>query len=302
MSFRLKPKEKAICGVRRLVLEQLQESIALLTDAGGDRHASVHEARKRFKKIRAILRLVRPRLGNHYAGENVFYRDTARLLAEARDAQALIESFDSLASFYGETVFGRFAGIRARLIEERDRIVSQSCGLEDNVQQVVQRLHEAMLRVDHWPLKGKGFSLVREGLQRNYAEGRKAFRIACATPTNEHFHEWRKHVKYLWHHARILENVWPAMMRTLQRELKRLSDLLGDDHDLAVMHATVDGARSGEFGDVETVDAFLKLVTESQRSLRRKSRRLGLWIFSEKPKAFTTRIGGWWAVSRLSNE
>ncbi|NIS31707.1 MAG: CHAD domain-containing protein, partial [Actinobacteria bacterium] len=50
----------------------------------------IHDARKKLKRLRALLRLVRDDIGDSaYHNENVVLRDTARTLAGMRDAGVL---------------------------------------------------------------------------------------------------------------------------------------------------------------------------------------------------------------------
>ena len=48
-------------------------------------------------------------------------------------------------------------------------------------------------------------------------------------------HDWRKRVKDLWYHERLLAPTCGPTVRGHAKELDRLSDLLGDDHDLALL-------------------------------------------------------------------
>src|SRR5687767_15835142 len=59
MSFELKSDEALRKSLRRIVRKQLEGALDLLTgDVEGPRDDVVHEARKCFKKVRAVLRLV----------------------------------------------------------------------------------------------------------------------------------------------------------------------------------------------------------------------------------------------------
>src|SRR5947208_439602 len=100
MSFQLKPGESARKAVKRLARKQLDAALAELRPRkGGD--AIVHDARKRFKKVRAVLRLVRAELGERaYQRENKCFRDAGRPLTEVRDAKILIETLDKLTEHF----------------------------------------------------------------------------------------------------------------------------------------------------------------------------------------------------------
>ena len=45
------------------------------------------------------------------------------------------------------------------------------------------------------------------------------------------FHEWRKRVKDLGYQIQILRDLWPPVLEELRKDLKKLGDLLGEEHD-----------------------------------------------------------------------
>jgi hypothetical protein len=49
----------------------------------------------------------------------------------------------------------------------------------------------------------------------------------------------RANQEYHWYHLRLLRVIWPAQMKGLAAEASRHADLLGDDHDLAVLRMTL---------------------------------------------------------------
>jgi CHAD domain-containing protein len=69
----------------------------------------------------------------------------------------------------------------------------------------------------------------------SYRRGRQAFTRARGTREMEDLHAWRKRVKDLWYHERLLASTCGPTVRGHAKDLDRLSDLLGDDHDLAVL-------------------------------------------------------------------
>ena len=97
MGYRLRTGESAQNGIRRVISEEIERSLGEVADADLDRAHTIHQVRKRCKKIRATLRLVRGALGNTYSSENAWYRDAARRMSELRDAQAMMETYDALA-------------------------------------------------------------------------------------------------------------------------------------------------------------------------------------------------------------
>ena len=102
-------------ALRRVAREEAQHAIAHLTSSE-DRHEAIHEARKSVKKVRALLRLLEPQLGNVARNANRRLRDLGRTMSVLRDSAAMVETFDQLAEKYpGEMGLNRFAEIRERL-------------------------------------------------------------------------------------------------------------------------------------------------------------------------------------------
>ncbi|UEX77815.1 CHAD domain-containing protein [Sediminicurvatus halobius] len=295
MAFRFQRSESVPGGVRRLVRERIDDARRRLQATGEARHEGIHEARKRIKEIRALLRLVRFALGDRFAVENRWYRDTARGLSAARDAQAVVESWDKLVAARGQELDAGLAqDTRERLLARRD----DAAGVTDTapVTATLEGLLAARERIARWPLNGGGFAALSPGLERSYRQGRREMRLALAGGGVAAHHEWRKRVKDLWYHTRLLEPVWPALMVPRRQALKALSDTLGDDHDLAVLDALLaaEPVLVGG-GDGEAVHAA---IARQQSRLQAEAARLGTLLYAEKPGAYTRRLGVYWQVWR----
>src|SRR5438034_3026067 len=96
MAYEFNVDEAIPAAVERLALEQIERIHEHLTATDETPEDRIHGARKRIKEMRALLRLVRKPLGEHFGIENIWYRDAGRSLAIARDAAAMIESIEKL--------------------------------------------------------------------------------------------------------------------------------------------------------------------------------------------------------------
>jgi CHAD domain-containing protein len=114
-------------------------------------------------------------------------------------------------------------------------------------------------------------------------------------PTVENLHEWRKRVKDLWYHLRLLKCVSPGIVGGQADEADKLSDLLGDDHDLAVLRETL---RTGAGELAVDVDAVIALIDHRREQLQAQALRIGERLYAESPKAFARRMHRYWKASR----
>ena len=298
MGYRLRSRERVDIGLRRVVREQIRGAVEDLTGGRRDRHEGVHEARKRFKMIRATLRLARSALGEEmFLSENAWYRDTGRTLSSVRDAVAMIESFDLLRKRFPREL-GEETGAPARRgLEARLARISEGPegveGREARAAGVAVGLSEALLRVRLWPVRDQGFKTIGPGLERVYRQGRACMVRATEEPSDVNLHEWRKRVKDHWYHVRLLRNVWPKVMDAYGREMKTLSDALGNDHDLAVL-APVMRSEPESFGGVDPVQAILGLMARRRAEFQGQARTVGRRIYAEKPRVLVSRFEARW--------
>src|SRR6202012_1419562 len=83
-------------SIRKIAFQHFEKIHASLSNSKND-FESIHVARKNFKRLRALLRLVRPAIGeSRYKGENEEFRTASRPLSEIRDAKALVEALSRL--------------------------------------------------------------------------------------------------------------------------------------------------------------------------------------------------------------
>jgi CHAD domain-containing protein len=291
-AYRLKQSEplpEAIARAARGRIDHAIDELRGKTDS--PQVEAVHEARKDMKKLRALLRLTRGELGAQaFARENACFRDAARELAGARDRDVMLETLDGL------TTLPAGEGWELRKLIQADRERNGGGGDREAAARSVAILKEARGRLGDWPLERDSFGALAKGLEKTYRRGRSDFEAAMEQPTVESLHEWRKRVKDLWYHERLLKNAWPAVLEAQADEAHTLSDLLGDEHDMAVLAERLD-----DDPPTKHADASLGLIDERRAELLAQIRALGRRVYAEKPKAFARRIGRYVKAARAGD-
>ena len=197
MSFCLVTNESVEDGIKRIVSEEIAQAIKEIDNPRLKRSEAIHEVRKHCKKIRSVLRLVRPQFEETYQFENAWFRDTAKGIAELRDTEAIIETYDSLLDKFSDQVDRRaFAPIRRALTLRQKKIIEETGDLNQKLKELRARMDKAAGRVADWKLKVDGFDGIEGGLVATYRLARKTMTAAYGDPTAENFHEWRKQAKY----------------------------------------------------------------------------------------------------------
>jgi CHAD domain-containing protein len=260
---------------------------------------SIHEARKDLKKVRAVVSLVRVELGDDlYREENGRYRDAGRRLGRSRDAEVKVETLNPLRERYGQDLpLDLLAAWLLALEGERDEIAGRLSGEQGESALAEARTAIAGGReeIPRWPLDDDSWQLVEAGLLRSYRRGRRAMKSACADPTGENVHEWRKRTKDLWYQLRILRDAWRPVLAETADQAHQLADLLGAHHDLTVLDEDLSGRELA--GDREAVT---DVIERRQEALIEEAVDVGRRLFAEKPKAFGRRLESYWLAWRSS--
>jgi CHAD domain-containing protein len=291
-TYRLRRKEPAAAGIRRVAEGRTDDALEHLREgAESDPAAAVHEARKDLKKLRSVLRLVRHDLGDAlYRSENVRFRDAGRLLSGPRDAQVKLETLAALRERFGDRLTENVMALFVHALEgERDRLADLDGLALDQAAEAIEDGHNA---IAEWPLHADEWSLIGAGLKRSYRRGRNRYADVRDDANDEAVHEWRKRVKDLWYQLRLVRNAKKSVLSEAADEAHRLSDLLGDHHDLTVLREdAVERRELFADGDLQNL---LGSISERQDELASDAVGLGERVYAEKPKAFEGRIRSYW--------
>ena len=288
MAYRVKKSDKSLSGaLRRISREQIDRALAAI-DRPGDNAGGIHEARARCKKLRGLIRLVRPGFPA-FDTENAAFRDAGKALEALRAGGAGHETLDRLAASAPEGLDPQaLAAIRTGF--EAEAVPHLATDRAADIATFRDTLTRARARVDDWRLRGKGFGPARKGLKKNYKKGQREFESAKTQGTPEAFHEWRKAVKYHWYHARLLRPIKPDRIDPQRALAKELAEILGNHHDLHDMGAHL---AQGNFPS-DAVAAMQPPIAAEMARLEAEALALGARLFEDNPETLARRWQRWW--------
>ena len=270
----LSPSKSAAKRIRK----QLKQRIESALDTSSRKRVNatdVHEVRKSLKKARASLRLLRPALRDaDYRLENSSLREAARPLSPIRDAKVLPETLRQLARHFRKPV-------RALHVQLKPHVAVPDLAHSRRL------LREARARLKCLDIRDDNWNLVGPALKKIYKRGRRALAGVRAENTAEAFHEWRKQAKYFRYTLETLEPLRPPVIHTLTDTAHKLTDYLGNDHDLTVLWQ-----QTGRDATLFT------LIERRQIELRNEALALGTKLYEAKPKEFTRRFEKYWRAWR----
>lgn len=277
-------------GILR-VAENLIDSI---TDSGEkpkqEEGEYVHSVRTTIKRLRALLRLIRPVVGETFFNrENERLRNAGRRLAVARDTEVARETLKTLSVSDGpekQAVAAALAGLESKSGTRTD--------ISDSLNEIRKDLEQTKRNLQHLPLVSGEWEVVEPGLQDVYRQSRKRMDRALHNGGDEAFHKWRIRVKNLLYELELLEPVWPKQMDKMTAQLSKLQDKIGCDHDIAVLKSLLRKTPE-RFGGTEAVERLIRCLDSKSRKLRHAAEPLGQKIFAKKPRRFVRKLGRRWS-------
>ncbi len=293
-AYCFKPGERVPAEILRIVREEIESAAQHLTGPqSAGRDEAIHEARKSVKKIRGVLRLMQPEMGELYPLENTLFRDIGRQLSQFRDGGATIEIFDELRKKYRGDLDGRvLAKVRRRLVSRKAQ-AEKEAHIGEVLGTVAAALDRSAARLASWPLAKDGFAAIAPGLEATLRRGQKAMARAHKHARPENFHDWRKRVKEHWYHVRLVQGLWNHDLEAYEKKLKDLEEALGEDHNLVVLQEKL-SAEPTYYGTKAEIRAVIKAIDDFHETLRGAAFEIGEKIYNEKPSRFTRSLRRLW--------
>jgi CHAD domain-containing protein len=315
MAYRLKLKEPLVKGVRRIVAEQLANAAARL-QGDGDPESGIHEARKSLKRTRALLRLVRPGLGEaQYRKSNDRLRDIARTLSAARDRDVVRAHLARLT-----TANPAVAGAKPSVATAKPAVAKAAARLSAALAQdpdgrapnngsrspaSARNMAEALAEIDavrgdlaELGLHPASFETIVAGLTKSHRSGCKALALAIANPTEEEaLHDLRKAAQAYWRQMILVQQAWPEGCLARAAAAKAVADLLGQDHDVALLESVLAGPEAEGLSRAER-SALTRHCTARHAELRGAALPKAQLLFAERSERLGERIRYLWGVSR----
>ena len=281
-------------GILR-VAENLIDSI---TDSGEHPKQNegeyVHNVRTTIKRLRALLRLIRPVVGETFFNrENARLRKAGRRLAVARDAEVSRETLKTLP-VSGDPEKKQAVAAALAGLESKD---GARTDIGDALNEIRKDLEQTKRNLQQLQLVNGEWEVVETGLQDVYRQSRKRMDRALQDGGDEAFHKWRIRVKNLFYELELLEPVWPKQMDKMTSRLSKLQDKIGCDHDIAVLKGLLRKTPQ-RFGGTEAVERLIRCLDGKSRKLRQAAEPLSEKIFAEKPRRFVRKLGRRWSSRR----
>ncbi len=259
MSYNLKISKNIQKEVQKSVDFQLEKILLTLSDDVISQEKKIHKIRKVFKKIRALLKLIKYDLKDKevYTTQNQFYKNASKVFSKARDNVVLVKTFKKIVKEFDldqdkYNVLVQY--LEPINTEEKFKM------LKKQIKQMKKKLYLYQLKKKEKPLK--------KSLKKIYKKLKKNKKKAYKTNSDADFHEWRKAVKNYMYQLKLLHKNFPKSAKKSIKKLEKLADILGFDHDITVLKSFILSKHSH--------DPMVKYLEKEQKYLRKKASKIKL--------------------------
>lgn len=270
--------------LKELLVTEFEVARGALDDPDLTPERRIHAARRTLKRVRSLLRVLRLHLSADYERCRDRLKDAAASLAGTRDLDVMAATAESLKARAPNRLKLAMTEIATRLRREAEAAHVAETPTGRAAALLDAALDEARELGD--PEDGR--ALFEDELVRAYKAARRAMAEARANVAEDHLHEWRKRVKHQWHLSRFAEGGSEATGKKTVKRLDTLGELLGIEHDHAVLAARlIDDPLMA--GDGPTADRVHEVIDARRAKLQKKAFKLGAKLYAEPPKAFRRR-------------
>ncbi|MEP6956092.1 MAG: CHAD domain-containing protein [Chthoniobacterales bacterium] len=287
MSYELRAGETFGDGVLRVCCEQIKGAIVASRARPQDGVSPVHATRRHLKKARAALRLMSRHVrSKDFKREHRHLRDVGRLISEVRDAEVRLGTVRHLRAQSRMQDDPALAATEDLLSFELDNFFAACSDWQKEAQATLTGVRKRMAQ---WHLVHLDCKQIRCVVQRTYRRGRQTLAVATGKPTADNFHEFRKQVKELSFHLRILRPLHPPTFAPLSEELKTLGEHLGQANDLAFLEDRLVALHDHQ-GSRESLQKLSVLIKRRAKNLQAAARDLGGKFYAKPAKEFGQQI------------
>ena len=297
MAYRFKLDELSDKGFRRIAREQFQRAATELgrTEMAA---ANVHETRKAVKRLKSLLRLMRPAISKKTFRTR--YERISKIgatLAPLRDRHVMFETIGKLETRFGPEGIRVLQPLRPLLAGSTN--VTPERSDPHAARRVIAKTIVEAQKFEKIAFKSKGIEALSSGVEETYRAGRRNFARAYKHPSDDAFHDLRKTVQWHWRQMTLLSRAWPEYCEVRVAACRQLAELLGDDHDLAVLEAAVRKLKSHLSENAGPIE---NLIILRKDELRKAALPYAERLFAERPKDFVRRISAYWISSKKKRQ
>jgi CHAD domain-containing protein len=276
--------------LKKSISKILRQGIEEINNSEKNIDVLIHDSRKRVKNIRALLKLIQDELTeNKFKEFNNSLRNLNRNSAAVRRSYVMLKIIENELKSNTNIPNVRLLEYLKSIIEERMVISQPKISTNQLLTQYSDYFHFLAKYLGNVSLNKMEFTLIRTGLERIYDTAKNCSQISRKKHDVILYHELRKNIKDLSYVLEIIQIGWPSIIKSYNKQLKILAEIIGEMHDLHEFKAMLSNSKV----PIGMKKAAIEVHNEIQQrinSLIIVSDEITVKIFAEKTKCFVSRL------------
>lgn len=272
------------------IIKQLERIDYFSSVGNNSPNLAIHEMRKTFKRLRALLRFYNAFPQEFSAEYGIQIKYFGRSLTEIRESFVNLQLFERLTTSNAMLSDRKIKFAREKLIEKNHEVIEHRFLAFEGylpIQKFVKSLSAQM--VDQSVPVPALYQFITE-LENSYYKAFLRYQNISIQSDPEVLHNLRKSMKKLYYQFDFIRYVHPRFFRLKTYQLNSITEQLGEDHDLFVLMNDLLETHY-DFSDKE-----LEILENQIQHLREINRiklipRLKLF-FAETPEVFNLKLQG----------
>jgi CHAD domain-containing protein len=269
--------------------KQIEKIIYFCTSENISTNLSVHEIRKSFKRMRALL-LFYSESHRSYSDKYIFeIKAAGKVLSPVRESFVNIQLFERVVLNDSHIPERKIKQARDYLTEKNRLLIETNLVEKDFCGNIIRLIGEFENYTENMAAKNPSLRQIESQLAESYAQSSGIWMLNEPDFSADTFHELRKSLKCLWYQLDFVKFMHPRYFRMKSDQLNKITEQLGEDHDLFVFMEELKlpdyRFDNNEIVILENKVAHLREINMLKLQPRMKQ------IFNETPEMFNRKLG-----------
>lgn len=247
------------------VFEKQTEKIIYFCSAENiSSNLAVHEIRKSYKRLRALLHLFaesNPAKSEELRRE---IKEAGKILSPIRESYVNIQYFDKITTGSNLIAERKIRQAKDLLSEKNRLLIEDEYESKSRTTDIIQYIKYFQNQIETLKTTCPSNLQVKKQLSITFSRGNEIYLIVEQECSPEILHQLRKILKRLWYQLDFLKFMHPRYFRMKSDQLNKITEQLGNDHDLYVF---LEDLKAGEFGFTSEELLILENQVQHQREL-----------------------------------
>lgn len=269
-------------------IQKQTEKVAYFYTAGNvSANVAVHEIRKCFKRVRALLRFYPEKPSNLSLFFINEFQKAGNLLSPVRESFVNVQILERLTASDEHIQERKIKQVRELLLDKNRMRTEVLLDKNDGFNTIQNLVKKFDVQLE----SGAELATVKQiyaEICNSYNLGFRLYNQTELITDGNELHELRKKMKRLWYQVDFVKYMHPRYFRLKSDQLNTITELLGEDHDLYVFLQEI----SSEIYDFDSEELLvLKNLVEHQRELNQLKLNPRLkQFFNEFPEEFNLKM------------